>query len=94
MYLQLYDNTTGLFYLEFALAIVYHAMLSCHGPIGVQAGCVEGHLLHFSNAANRVGLTRPGGLVFVLPVTEELLEQDGLGSRGKHLELRVETRKV
>lgn len=75
-------------YLDFALAIVNHAVLGCHGLVGVQGGGVKGHLFHFRYAADGVGLTGTCSLVFVPPVTEELLEQSRLSSRWKNLDLR------
>lgn len=62
-------------------------MLGCHGPVGVQGGGIEGHLLHFGYAADGVGLTGACSLVFVSPVTEELLKQSRLTSGRKHLDL-------
>lgn len=62
-------------------------MLGCHGLVGVQGGGIKGHLLHFSYAANGVGLTGARGLIFVPPVAEELLKQGRLSSSGKYLDL-------
>ena len=68
------------FYLDLALAVVHHVVLGGHVVVGVEGGGVEGHLLHLGDAADGVGLTGARGLVLVLPVTEELLEQSGLAS--------------
>lgn len=74
-------------YLDLALAIIHHAVLGCHGLVGVQAGGIEGHLLHFGYAADGEGLTGARSLVFVPPVAEELLKQSGLSSPWKYLDL-------
>lgn len=78
---------SALSYLDVALAIVHHAVLGGHGLVGVQGGGVEGHLGHLGDAADGVGLAGARGLVFVLPVAEELLEHGGLGSCRKNLDL-------
>lgn len=74
-------------HLHLALAIIHHAVLRSHGLVGVQGGGVEGHLIHFGDTANGVGLTGAGRLIFVLPVAEELLEQSCLGSSREDLDL-------
>lgn len=74
-------------YLDLALAVVHHAMLSCHGVVRVEGGGIEGDLFHFSYAADGVGLTGSCCLLPVFPVTEELLEQRGLSSSREHLDL-------
>ncbi len=83
-----YQKLSAHSYLDLALAIIHHAMLGCHGPVGVQGGGVEGHLLHFGDAANGVGLAGTCSLIFVPPVAEELLEQSRLSSSWKYLNLQ------
>lgn len=77
-------------YLHFALAIVHHAVLSCHGCVRVQGGGIEWHLFHFGDAADGVGLAGACRLVLVPPVTEELLKQSCLSSSRKNLDLQEE----
>lgn len=75
-------------YLNLALAIIHHAVLGCHGLVRVQTGGIERHLCHFGNAADGVSLTGACSLVFVPPVTEELLKQSRLTSGRKNLDLQ------
>lgn len=79
-------------YLDFALAVVHHAVLSCHDFVGVQGGGIERHLLHFGDAANGVGLAGSGRLILVPPVAEELLEQSCLSAGRKNLDLQEENK--
>lgn len=76
-------------HLDLAFAIVHHAVLRSHGGVGVQRGGVKGHLLHFGDATDNVGLCGAGRLIFVLPVNEELLEERRLRSSRKDLDLCV-----
>jgi len=55
----------------------------------MEFGGVEGNLLHVGNATDDVGLARPGGLVLVQPVEEELLEKGGLAPRWQNLDLFI-----
>lgn len=73
--------------LDFSRAVVHHAVLGCHGFVGVQRGGVEGDLLDAGDAADSVGLARASGLILVLPVGEELLEKGGLTTSRHHLDL-------
>lgn len=75
-------------YLDFALAIIHHAVVGGHGLVGVQGGGVEGDPRNFGDAADGVGLSHSCRLIFVFPVTEELLKQSQLTSSGDHLDLR------
>lgn len=74
-------------YLDFALAIIHHAVVGRHGLVGVQGGGVEGDSRNFGDAADGVGLSHSCRLVFVFPVTEELLKQSHLASGRDHLDL-------
>lgn len=74
-------------YLQLARAIVHHAVLSSHGFVGVQAGCIKGDLLHSGDFPNSVGLPWACGLIFILPVAEELFKQSGLPTGRQHLDL-------
>lgn len=62
-------------------------MLSSHGFIGVQTGCVKGDLLHSGDFPNSVGLPWARGLILILPVAEELFKQGGLPTSGQQLDL-------
>ena len=90
IYDENYENvqTETRWYLDLALAVVHHAVLRGHGAVGVQAGGVEGDLGHLGDAPEGVGLGGACGLVPVLPVAEELLEQRGLAPCWKHLDLQ------
>lgn len=74
-------------YLDFALAIIHHAVVGGHDLVGVQGGGVEGDSRNFGDAADGVGLSHSCRLIFVLPVTEELLKQSHLTSGRDHLDL-------
>lgn len=66
--------------LEVARAVVHHAVLRRHDPVLVEFGGVEGHLRHHGDLPDDVGVGGTGGLVFVQPVEEELLEEGGLAA--------------
>lgn len=88
IHLGLFKKLLARSYLDLALAIIHHAVLGCHGLVGVQGGGIEGHLLHFGYATDGEGLTGARRLVFVPPVAEELLKQSRLSSRRKYLDLQ------
>lgn len=74
-------------YLDFALAIIHHAVVGGHGLVGVQGGGVEGDSRNFGDAADGVGLRHSCRLIFVFPVTKELLKQGHLSSSRDHQDL-------
>lgn len=74
-------------YLDFALAVIHHAVVGGHGLVVVQGGGIEGDLRNFGDAADGVGLSHSCRLIFVFPVTEELLKQSRFASSRDHLDL-------
>lgn len=86
--LPAYFPPVGATHLDLALAIIHHTMVCSHGLVGVQGGGIEGDLRNFSYAADGVGLGDSRRLVFVFPVTEELLKQSHLATSGDDLDLQ------
>lgn len=78
-------------YLDFPGAVVHHLVLRSHGVVGVQGGGIEGDLLHLGDLPDGVGFGRARGLVLILPVTEELLEESCLAPCRQHLDLQSHT---
>lgn len=63
--------------LDFAGAVIHHAVLGSHGSATMQFGGVEGDLLNVGDSTDGVGLTWACGLILVQPVKEELLKHGG-----------------